>query len=162
TAPKFPSISNLDFLMRYAALDPERHARAREMALRQLDAMRAGGIHDHLGGGFHRYSTDREWLVPHFEQMRYDQAEIGWAHFEARARRVRPHRDDKVLASWNGLMISALARGARVLDDPALAGAAARAAEFVWSKMYEEKTGGLARRWREGETASPGQLDDYA
>ena len=281
TAPKFPSISNLDFLMRYATLEPERHAHAREMALRQLDAMRAGGIHDHLGGGFHRYSTDREWLVPHFEKMLYDQAEIAWANleayqvtgepeyaavardvfayvsrhmtspegafysaedadsegeegkfyvwtpaeleavlgkedaavfgyrygvtprgnfeggrsilheahapgetalhfkllpeearerierarqrlFEARARRVRPHRDDKVLASWNGLMISALARGGRVLDDAALARAAARAGEFVWANLYDPKTGTLDRRWREGETAGPGQLDDYA
>ena len=47
---------------------------ARRWRSRQLDAMRAGGIHDHLGGGFHRYSTDREWLVPHFEKMLYDQA----------------------------------------------------------------------------------------
>jgi hypothetical protein len=45
--------------------------------------MRAGGIHDHLGGGFHRYSTDRDWLVPHFEKMLYDQAQIAWAYLEA-------------------------------------------------------------------------------
>src|SRR3989441_10209451 len=53
------------------------------MALRQLDAMRAGGIHDHLGGGFHRYSTDREWLLPHFEKMLYDQAMLAMAYTEA-------------------------------------------------------------------------------
>ncbi len=281
SAPKFPSIVNLDFLLRYWSRDPAERAHARDMALRQLDAMRAGGIHDHLGGGFHRYSTDREWLVPHFEKMLYDQAQIGWAFVEAyqvsgrpeyattardvfayvardmtspegafysaedadsegeegrfyvwtpaqvegllgkddaalfmhrygvtpqgnfehgtsilhevhtlaetakalgmseadadarlargravllsaRAKRVRPHRDDKVITAWNGLMISALARGARALEDPALAAAAARAAEFVWDHLRNPKTGALWRRWRDGEAAGAGQLDDYA
>ena len=80
--PKFPSIANLNYLLRSWARDPEHREAAREMVLRQLDAMRAGGIHDHLGGGFHRYSTDREWLVPHFEKMLYDQAQIAWAYLE--------------------------------------------------------------------------------
>jgi uncharacterized protein YyaL (SSP411 family) len=53
------------------------------MALRTLDAMAAGGIHDHLGGGFHRYATDRAWLVPHFEKMLYDQALLADAFLEA-------------------------------------------------------------------------------
>src|SRR5437867_572547 len=61
-APKFPSAANLDFLLRYWARDPSRHAPALAMARRQLDAMQAGGIHDQLGGGFHRYSTDSVWL----------------------------------------------------------------------------------------------------
>ena len=280
-APKFPSTSNLAFLLRYWARDPKAHAAAREMALRQLEAMRAGGIHDHLGGGFHRYSTDRFWLVPHFEMMLYDQAQIAWAYLEAfqvtgrpefaetargifayvsrdlsspegafysaedadsegeegkfyvwrpseieaalgkrdaalfnlrygvtqegniehgnsilheshtvegiaaqvgmpvddavrrlaqarirlleaRSKRVRPHRDEKVLAAWNGLMISAYARGARVLGDDSLGARAARAAEFVWSHLYDPRTGALQRRWREGESAAVGQLDDYA
>src|SRR5205085_3098515 len=83
TAPKFPSIANLDFLMRDAVAHPAHAGDARALALRQLEAMRAGGIHDQLGGGFHRYSTDREWLVPHFEKMLYDQAQIAWACLEA-------------------------------------------------------------------------------
>ena len=82
TAPKFPSISNLSYLLRYWAGDPEHRGASRDLVLKQLDAMRAGGIHDHLGGGFHRYSTDREWLVPHFEKMLYDQAQIAWAYLE--------------------------------------------------------------------------------
>ncbi len=81
-APKFPSTVNLDFLWRYWQRHPEAHGAARVMALRQLDAMQAGGIHDQLGGGFHRYSTDREWLVPHFEKMLYDQALIAGAFLD--------------------------------------------------------------------------------
>ncbi len=280
-APKFPSTSNLAFLLRYWARDRRGHARAKEMVLRQLDAMRAAGIHDHLGGGFHRYSTDRIWLVPHFEKMLYDQAQLACAYLEAyqvtssreyaetargifeyvsreltspegafysaedadsegeegkfyvwrpaeiesvlgkqdadlfnlrygvtpdgnfehatsilhesrtveeaaaqlgitiddasrrltqargkllaaRDKRSHPHLDDKVLAAWNGLMISAYARGARVLGDDALAVRATRAAEFVWDHLYDSSTRSLRRRWREGEVAQAGQLDDYA
>ena len=280
-APKFPSVSNLNFLMRYWVRDPERRARARDMALHQLDAMRAGGIHDHLGGGFHRYSTDAGWLVPHFEKMLYDQAQLACAYLEAyqatgrreyaetargvfayvirdltstegafysaedadsegeegkfyvwtpaeveavlgkdaaapfmhrygitpsgnfehgasilnevhsleetakqfgiaaaeletrldqararlleeRSKRIRPHRDDKVIAAWNGLMISAFARGSRVLGDEGLRRHAERAAEFVWKQLYEPESGTLKRRWREGEAAEAGQLSDYA
>ena len=76
TAPKFPSTANLDFLLRRYAREPHAHPHARVMAMAQLHAMCAGGIHDHLGGGFHRYSTDRTWLTPHFEKMLYDQALI--------------------------------------------------------------------------------------
>jgi uncharacterized protein YyaL (SSP411 family) len=281
TQPKFPSTVNLDFLMRVAARDPARREEAMAMVLGQLDAMRAGGIHDHLGGGFHRYSTDAVWLVPHFEKMLYDQALIATAYLdafqilgrpadaetargifeyvardlassgggfdsaedadsegvegrfyvwtpselvevlgehdarlvairfgvtdtgnfeggasilheaapledvarllgieraeverrweaarprllEARSRRVRPHRDDKVIASWNGLMITALARGARVLDEPRWAALAERAAEFLWTRLRDSRTGELSRRWRQGEAAEAGQLDDYA
>ncbi|HVP14705.1 MAG TPA: hypothetical protein VMS88_04115, partial [Terriglobales bacterium] len=86
---------------------------------------------------------------------------------EARGRRVRPARDDKVIASWNGLMISALARGARILDDAALATRAAGAAEFVWTALRADVGDAdaplaLARRWRDGEAAGAGQLADYA
>jgi len=281
TAPKFPTIVNLNFLMRWWARDPERHAEALAMVRRQLDAMRAGGIHDHLGGGFHRYATDRAWLVPHFEKMLYDQAQIAWAYLEgyqatgdrsyaatardifayvsrdlsapeggfysaedadsegeegrfyvwtpeeietitgasdarpfmlrygvtpggnfehgtsilhetrtlaetaaaahltevdagaaierartklfaAREQRVRPHRDDKVLTAWNGLMISAFARGARALGDGRLEQRAEHAAAFVWDRLRDAKTGALSRRWREGEASVAGQLDDHA
>jgi len=280
-APKFPSVVNLNFLMRWWARDPDAHASALAMVRRQLDAMRGGGIHDHLGGGFHRYATDRAWQVPHFEKMLYDQAQLAWAYlegyqvtgdpayaatardifayvsrdltspeggftsaedadsegeegkfyvwtpdqitaavgsedapafmfrygvtregnfehgtsilheahtlaetaaetglsgdearrridrarqqlFEARGRRVRPHRDDKVLTAWNGLMISAFARGARVLGDESLRQRAERAGEFVWARLRDPRTGALNRRWRDGEAGVPGQLDDHA
>ena len=280
-APKFPSTVNLSFLLRRWRHDPPARGEALALVTRQLDAMRAGGIHDQIGGGFHRYATDQTWLVPHFEKMLYDQAQLAWSylegyqvtgkpeyaatargifayvardltapegafdsaedadsegeegrfyvwtpreieavlpapdaawfqyrygvtpegnfehgtsilheahsieetarHFgaerdavarqleracasllEVRARRVRPHRDDKVLTAWNGLMISAFARGARVLGDPDLAQRAARAAEFVWARLHDDRTGALERRWRDGEAAGAGQLDDYA
>jgi uncharacterized protein YyaL (SSP411 family) len=281
SAPKFPSVANLDFLLRYWSRDREARGGALELVVRQLDAMRAGGIHDHLGGGFHRYSTDAQWLVPHFEKMLYDQAQLAWIyldahqatgrseyaatargildyvardltspegafyaaedadsegeegrfyvwtpaqtaallgtagaslfdfihgvtpqgnfehgssvlrlahttaeaaqHFrssqaeverrlaggrgrllEARTRRVRPHRDGKVLTGWNGLMISAFARGARVLDDPGLAARATCAAEFVWTALRDRGDGALLRRWCDGEAAGAGQLADHA
>src|SRR5438477_445250 len=63
------------------------------------------------------------------------------ALLEARSRRVRPHRDDKVITAWNGLMISAYARGARVLGDDDLARRAERAADFVWTRLRDAKTG---------------------
>jgi len=280
TAPKFPSIVNLDFLLRHWSHDPAGRAHSLEMVVGQLAAMEAGGIHDQIGGGFHRYSTDREWLVPHFEKMLYDQAQIAWAYLEAhqatgradfaatardvftyvsrdlsapeggfysaedadsegeegrfyvwtpagleqvlgkddaaliadrygvvaggnfehgasilhrvrsiedvaqrhhlaaaecearlaragatlleaRGKRVRPHRDDKVITAWNGLMIAGYAHGARVLGDPALAARAARAAEFVWAELRDHRTGELKRAWRGGASGA-GQLDDYA
>ena len=75
-APKFPQPSLVDLALRQAlrAPDTDRGRKASEMAVRTLDAMAAGGIHDHLAGGFARYATDTEWLVPHFEKMLYDQA----------------------------------------------------------------------------------------
>ena len=81
TAPKFPSPQNLIFLMRYAALSGEK--RARELADGSLKAMYKGGIFDHIGGGFARYSTDREWLAPHFEKTLYDNALLAYAYTEA-------------------------------------------------------------------------------
>jgi uncharacterized protein YyaL (SSP411 family) len=279
-APKFPSPANLHFLIRRWARGAEEGERALEMVLGQLSAMRANGLHDHLGGGFHRYATDRAWRIPHFEKMLYDQALLAdayldayqagsdarWAetardvfayvardltssdgaffsaedadsegeegrfyawtreqvmevlgeepgalfchhygvtergNFEhgttvlheahtlaetasqfgrseaaasaaladarakllaARSRRVRPHLDDKVITAWNGLMIAALAHGARTLDAPDLSARAARAAEFVWTRLRTAE-GGLLRRYRDGEAALPGQLDDHA
>ncbi|HBY58980.1 MAG TPA: thioredoxin domain-containing protein, partial [Solibacterales bacterium] len=78
----------------------------------------------------------------------------------AREQRPRPHLDDKILTAWNGLMISAFAKGAQVLGDERYRAAAVRAAEFVLSKMYRD--GVLLRRFRDGEAAIPGFLDDYA
>ncbi len=267
-APKFPAAHRLTFLMRRNRAD------SKEMVLPTLDALRRGGIWDHAGFGIHRYSTDREWLVPHFEKMLYDQAMLALACMEAveaygdesarrtaeqifeyvlrdmtapdggfysaedadsegvegkfyvwsleelrsvldaselelavkrfnvqpggnfrdestgkktgenilhlsgpaaepaafkaireklfaaREKRIHPLKDTKVLADWNGLMIAALAKAARVFDEPKYAAAAQRAAGFVLSKMQHD--GRLRHRWRDGQTAVPGQLDDYA
>ena len=87
-APKFPTPHNLIFLMRYA-----RHSggdTAMEMAENTLEAMYRGGLFDHVGGGFSRYSTDRRWLVPHFEKMLYDNALLAFAYSEAFQHTHRP------------------------------------------------------------------------
>ncbi len=81
SAPKFPSPHNLLFLMRYA--QEEKAPKALYMAEVTLDAMAAGGMHDHIGGGFSRYSTDERWMVPHFEKMLYDNALLMLAYLEA-------------------------------------------------------------------------------
>lgn len=299
-APKFPRPVVFDFLLRFHAFsgNPE----SLDMTLFTLREMAKGGMYDHLGGGFHRYSVDERWFVPHFEKMLYDQGQLAssyleayqltgdesfiqtvtgivdyvlrdlthpdggfysaedadsapdaanpshksegafyiWSHDELvrilgaqraewfchrygceedgnvahdphgeftgrnilseanpvestarryglnpadldkslaamraellteRSLRPRPHLDDKILTAWNGLMISALARGARILaaSDPDLAqrcrDAALRAAGFVFTRLYDPATRTLYRRWREGERAIPGFLDDYA
>jgi uncharacterized protein YyaL (SSP411 family) len=86
-APKFPRASNLSFLFRVAALQgvtSDMGAEAVRLATGTLQAMARGGIHDHVGGGFHRYSVDEGWFVPHFEKMLYDQAQIALNCLEAR------------------------------------------------------------------------------
>jgi len=80
-APKFPTPHNLLFLLRYWKRTGT--GRALEMVEKTLQALRCGGIYDHLGFGFHRYSTDSQWLVPHFEKMLYDQAMLAMAYTEA-------------------------------------------------------------------------------
>ncbi len=231
-----------------------------------LERMAAGGLHDQVGGGFHRYSTDAAWLVPHFEKMLYDNAQLAVAYAEgwqatgrpdlarvvrttldyllreltspegglwsatdadsegeeglyftweareleqllgaeagpfmefhgcradgnfngrnilwvpepdearwealaparakllqARQLRIPPLRDEKVLAGWNGLGISALAVGGRVLAEPRYTAAAARAAGFVLERMV--KDGRLQRRWMDGEAGVPAFLEDHA
>jgi uncharacterized protein YyaL (SSP411 family) len=280
-APKFPRPSVMNFLLRYHVRTG--NAEAREMVLLTLREMARGGMHDQLGGGFHRYSVDDRWFMPHFEKMLYDQAQLAisyveasqltaerqyadvarrifeyvlsdmtdsgggfysaedadsvidpahhdlkgegafyiWsaeeirrivgkaadlvmrrygvreggnvdhdphgeftgknilyqaqpaedpialaraeaALLEARGRRIRPHLDDKILTSWNGLMISAFALGGAVLEEPRYAEAARRAAEFILGRMYDPATGILLRRYRAGDSAIPGFLDDYA
>ena len=79
--PKFPTSHNLLFLLRYWKRTRDR--KALDMVEKTLQAMRYGGIYDQVGFGFHRYSTDRQWLVPHFEKMLYDQALISMAYIEA-------------------------------------------------------------------------------
>jgi uncharacterized protein YyaL (SSP411 family) len=80
-APKFPSAHNLSLLLRLWKRNDEE--KALEMVEKTLDAMWQGGLYDHLGFGFHRYSTDSKWLVPHFEKMLYDQAMLAIAYIEA-------------------------------------------------------------------------------
>jgi uncharacterized protein YyaL (SSP411 family) len=79
-----------------------------------------------------------------------------------RVKRIRPRRDDKVLTSWNGLMISALAKAGVILSEPRYASAAQRTADFILARLYNPKTGVLLRRYRRQDTAIPGFLDDYA
>jgi uncharacterized protein YyaL (SSP411 family) len=81
---------------------------------------------------------------------------------DLRARRPRPHLDDKVLAAWNGLMISAFAKGAQALGEDRYADAARAAAKFVRDRLWDEARGVLLRRFRDGESAIDGFLDDYA
>src|SRR5258705_6811937 len=84
-APKFPRPATLNFLTRFYARDPKSDSgkQALDMALFTLRKMAAGGMHDHIGGGFHRYSVDRYWHVPHFEKMLYDQAQLAVAYVDA-------------------------------------------------------------------------------
>jgi hypothetical protein len=267
-APKFPQPGIFELLWRaWRRTDGEPYGRA---VTTTLTAMCQGGIYDHLGGGFARYSTDARWLVPHFEKMLYDNAElvdlltqvwqgtrdplyatriaetIGWleremvapgggfsatidadsegeegkfyvwtaaeidallgpdaplfkqfydvtpagnwegrtilnrrAHpqeptaeqeavlakcrrilFDARAKRVPPGLDDKVLADWNGLMIAALCRASLAFDRQDWLGLARAAFAFVRERMT--KDGRLRHSWRKDRLAHPATLDDYA
>jgi uncharacterized protein YyaL (SSP411 family) len=270
-APKFPSNMPVRLLLRYHRRTGD--AEALRLATVTLEKMAAGGIYDQVGGGFHRYSTDEKWLVPHFEKMLYDNAllavayaeafqvtgrpdfarvlretldyvlremtspeggfysatdadsegvegkyfvwtarelrqllgadaerfiahygvtEQGNFHFEeapgepvnilnvpepdeaehaalgparhtlydVRSRRVPPLRDEKVLAAWNGLMLSGLAVGGRVLGEPRYLEAASRAADFLLGKMKEGDR--LARSYKDGRRQAHGFLEDQA
>src|SRR5256714_965898 len=297
-APKFPRPVTLNFLTRSYARDPKSDSakHALEMALFTLRKMAAGGMHDQLGGGFHRYSVDRYWHVPHFEKMLYDQAQLAVAYLDAfqitqdrqfesvardvldyvarditsneggffsaedadslfehgkpehgegvfyvwtrkeidaalgnaaeifdfhygvqshgnapegsdpqdefrgknvlierhtiaetaqhfrksedevrqslarsrekllsiRSNRPRPHLDDKIIGAWNGLMISAYARAAQVLDEPRYLEIATRAAKFLRANLYEEKSKLLYRNYLGGRSDIEGFADDYA
>jgi uncharacterized protein YyaL (SSP411 family) len=281
-APKFPRPSVHNFLVRYHA--ETGNEEALEMVLLTLREMAKGGMHDQLGGGFHRYSVDERWFVPHFEKMLYDQAQLAVSYLEAfqitrdsqyaaaardifdyvlrdlrdrdggfysaedadsaadpmrphekregafyvwsreelnavlgerdaaifsdrfgvepngnvgqdphgeftgrnilyqaraveetavlhdavaklleiRSRRPRPHLDDKILTAWNGMMISAFAKGTQILGEPRYAEAARGAANFLRRRLWNEDRGALRRRYRDGEAAIEGFLDDYA
>ncbi|MBO0696312.1 MAG: thioredoxin domain-containing protein, partial [Verrucomicrobia bacterium] len=97
-APKFPRPVTLNFLTRFYARDPKSESgrHALEMALFTLRKMAAGGMHDHIGGGFHRYSVDRYWHVPHFEKMLYDQAQLAVAYLDAFQILGDPHLNPQV------------------------------------------------------------------
>jgi len=284
-APKFPTPHMLLFLLSYGKRTGNQEAL--QMVTKTLDAMRDGGIYDHVGFGFHRYSTDEQWLVPHFEKMLYDQAMLCLAYIEAfqttgdmkyrktaeeilsyvlrdmtapeggfysaedadsegeegkfyvwtedeifrelgpedaalicslfnvrkegnfreqttneftgtnilhrgerpretanddasshpeistrtekalarlfavRERRIHPHKDDKILTDWNGLMIMAFARAAQVFQKPEYSNIAARAADFILDKLSTPE-GRLLHRYRGSDAAFPAYADDYA
>ena len=282
-APKFATPHNLLFLLQYWARTG--NEQSLHMVEKTLQAMRSGGIYDHIGFGFHRYSTDTQWLVPHFEKMLYDQAMLAMAYTEAyqvtgkeeyaqtareifayilrdmtapdggfysaedadtdgeegkfylwthqeiaqvlsveeanlativfsikkdgnfsetdgrenirnilhltetleelavklnisvhelkknlekireklfiyREKRVHPHKDDKILTDWNGLMVAALSKGAQVLNEPQYASAAKRAIDFTLNNMLTPD-GRLLHRFRDGQAALPAYIDDY-
>jgi uncharacterized protein YyaL (SSP411 family) len=293
-APLFPRPVTHDFLHQYYAIHKDETAL--EMSARTLSKMAAGGMHDQLGGGFHRYSVDHYWMVPHFEKMLYDQAQLAisflemsqlsgdefyaetardifdyvlrdlrhpqggffaaedadsldspeskhaheglfyiWAEaeidaalgeesplfkkrydvrtngnapaegdpsgefkdtnilhiaqtletlsaefkldkdkikktldrhkkvlFDLRELRPHPHRDEKIIPAWNGMMISALARGGRVLNEKSYIDAAKDAAAFVRNKLYNEESGILARHYCDGVADVDGFAGDYA
>ncbi|RDI73704.1 thioredoxin domain-containing protein [Gaiella occulta] len=239
-APKFPPASTLEFLLRRGGTE------AIAMVAATLDGMAAGGMYDVVGGGFHRYSVDDRWLVPHFEKMLYDNALLAstylhaWAvtgngryrqvveetvdymlrelrladgglasaqdadtngvegltftwteedgvaaellhpfeHgrsiirgtldpelrarlLEERSRRPQPALDDKVLASWNGLALAALAEAARRLEREDWLAAAREVGAFLLGPLSRED-GRLSRAWRAGRVGGEGFLDDYA
>ncbi len=275
TELKFPQASVFRFLLQSGGEE------GRKAILKTCRRMMNGGIHDQVAGGFHRYAVDREWLIPHFEKMLYDQAQLlelyldAWLisgelafrevaqgiadyvlrdlthpeggfycaqdaqsegkegkyfcwtvaelaellsdqelalarevlgvsdegnfidysdpealknqnvlHFKKakeslekdekikiqgvlsklaqhREKRVPPAVDDKILASWNGLMIGAMARAGRVLENPRYLGAARKAHRFVKSKLWDEKKGQLYHRWRDGERDGTLQAESY-
>jgi uncharacterized protein YyaL (SSP411 family) len=278
-APKFPQPSMPSFVLRAAKRFGD--AEAVEMVLHTSEKMAAGGIHDQLGGGFARYAVDAEWLVPHFEKMLYDNAQLAhlyldahllsdgkehfaatvrdildyvlrdmthpeggfysaedadseghegkfycWTHDElsqlltpeefkvaahyfgvtkkgnfvdhshphplpgqnvlsvvnpevapggqsllesarakmlaVRAKRIRPHLDDKILASWNGLMLGAFARASAVLGDEKYRKAAEKNASFIHSKLWDAKSKTLFHRWRDGVRDNVQLLEGYA
>jgi uncharacterized protein len=276
-APKFPNPMNVALLLR-AWRRNSGHQALEQVALRTLERMALGGIYDQLGGGFHRYSVDERWTVPHFEKMLYDNAQLlhlyaeayqleprtlwrkvveetveyvrremtdarggfyatqdadsegeegrffvwnpeqvrevlppelselalryfritpagNFEHgntvlevvfgseelarefqlpveeverrlaearrrlFEARERRVKPGRDEKILAGWNGLMIRGLAFAGRVFERPDWVELARRAADFVLGEMWDGER--LSRAHQEGTARIPGFLEDY-
>jgi len=236
-APKFPPASALELLLRRGE---------GSLAARTLDGMAAGGMYDLVGGGFHRYSVDERWLVPHFEKMLYDNALLvpaylhGWLVtgeeryrrvaeetlgylvrelrldeggfassqdadtdgvegltytwapgegapeelfepfedgrfvlrgeldsstktrlLELRAQRPQPARDDKAVASWNGLALAALAEGGRRLGRDDLVAEARALGEFLLGPLSDDR-GRLYRSRRAGRVSGAGFLDDYA
>jgi uncharacterized protein YyaL (SSP411 family) len=147
SAPKFPHPAPLNFLFRYQALSPQGPQReaAREMALFTLDKMAGGGIHDALGGGFHRYSVDRFWHVPHFEKMLYDQAQLACVYLDAfqitgHRRYAQVARDTldyvrRELASPEGGFYCAQDADSPLPENP---GKSAEGAFYLWSQAEIE------------------------
>jgi uncharacterized protein YyaL (SSP411 family) len=266
-APKFPAPHMLTYLLRYGRWTNNENALA--MVTKTLNAMADGGIYDHIGFGFARYSVDEKWLVPHFEKMLYDNAMLAITYteayqvtknkrfrtvareilsyvardmrdvdggfysaedadsegvegkfylwdkkevvdivgeergeafcgrygiseegnfegknipnlikrdeenvspeemekarqqlFEAREKRIHPHKDDKILTSWNGLMVTAFAKAGRVFGDEGYIKIAKEALTFIENSLTENKR--LMSRFRDGEVKNKGFIDDYA
>ncbi|MEJ7793889.1 MAG: thioredoxin domain-containing protein [Gaiellaceae bacterium] len=243
-APKFPPAPTIEFLLRRHVQTGDEEALA--LATATLDGMALGGMYDLLGGGFHRYSVDERWLVPHFEKMLYDNALLVPAYLHAwqvtgtsryreiveetveymlrelwldgggfasaqdadtdgvegltftwteeegvpaeflepfehgrsiirgdldpelrrrlleqRELRPKPLRDDKAIASWNGLALAALAEAGRRLERRDWVDAATELGDFVLTRLGDGD-GRLLRSYRAGRTSGPGFLDDYA
>ena len=131
SAPKFPQPMTIEYLLRRAATTGDQRPLA--VARRSLDAMADGGIHDQLGGGFHRYATDPIWLVPHFEQMLYDNAQLARVYVHAFAQRGDP-RYHEIAAGTLDYMVRELRR-----DDGAFAASqdadteGVEGATFTWT-----------------------------
>src|SRR5207248_131301 len=182
-APKFPSSLGNRFLLRYWKRTGAEEAR--NMAPFSPTRMALGGIYDQVGGGFHRYSTDARWLVPHFERRLYanEPGNYEGSHVvslsrvpdaeerafldrirpvlrEVRARRPPPLTDRKILTAWNGLMISAFARAGLAFARKDLVDRAARAADYLLSA--HRPGGKLARSSMAGQSRHAGLLEDHA
>ncbi|MCH7505594.1 thioredoxin domain-containing protein, partial [PVC group bacterium] len=141
--PKFPRSHTLSFLLRY--WQRVKDAKALEMVEKTLQAMARGGIYDHIGGGFHRYSTDAKWRVPHFEKMLYDQAIIAKAYLEAyqvtgnesyadMARDIFDYVLRDMTDVQGGFYSAEDADSSVVLDDNKVAAKKREGAFYVWSK----------------------------
>src|SRR5437016_5500933 len=171
-APKLPHAAVFQLLLRHYRATGRRDFL--DVVRLTCERMAHGGLYDQIGGGFHRYTVDGEWLVPHFEKMLYDNAQLPRLYLEtfqvtgepwprrlaARAERVPPLRDEKVLTSWNALAIGTFAEAGRVLRAPRFVDAAVRAAEFVWTRL---RAGGkLLHVWAGGQAKQDAYLDDHA
>lgn len=146
SAPKFPSPAQLFFLLAEArrdSLSPDPKQQARSMAEATLDAMRRGGIHDHIGGGFHRYSVDTFWHIPHYEKMLYDQAQLVSAFVEAYQLNRNPLFADAARDT--------LAYVQRDLTDPQGGFYSAEDADSLASPDADHKTEGAFYLWTDQE-----------
>lgn len=142
SGPNFPSAANVAFLLRSSALktlDSEKRNAAREMALASMDAIIRGGINDHIGGGFHRYTVDGAWKLPHFEKMLYDQATVIGALLEAWRATGEPRYQEAVFDTCSYLMRDMLA--------PSGGFYSAEDAESYESKTLENKREGAFYIW---------------
>jgi len=138
-APKFPQSEQLRALLRHV------DERARDMAHATLDAMRRGGIHDQLGGGFHRYSTDRRWLVPHFEKMLYDNALLASAYLEAGLAAGEPRLLETGRATLDYILRELLAPEGAFWASQDAQSEGVEGKYFVWTKeQVDEVTGDAA------------------
>src|SRR5882672_8438179 len=148
TAPKFPRPAVFHFLLRYHMRTAD--ADAKRMTLATLDAMARGGMHDQLGGGFHRYSTDGRWFLPHFEKMLYDQGQLASAYLDAyqlthEQKYAAVARDvlDYVMRDMSGAEGQFYsAEDADSASDAAKPGEKGEGAFYVWSKAEIDSLAG--------------------